>query len=204
MPIPLFDLGNVIVKVDFDPFVEWLTARSEERDEAKVRLLLRSSLFYDLEFGHISRTEFARRLRSLYRAEFSQEELEENFCGIFPGLVPGMVELLEELTRAGPVYCLSNTNEIHLEWLKAREPDCLRHFTRVFASHEVGLRKPYPGIYRGVAESLGVAPGELVFFDDVHANVEGALRAGLDAHVFSEAGQVRSVLKGTRGLDDRS
>ena len=33
--IPLFDLGNVIVKVDFGSFLGWLTARSHSGDRAK-------------------------------------------------------------------------------------------------------------------------------------------------------------------------
>lgn len=201
-PIPLFDLGNVIVKVDFNPFVSWLTEKSVHGDPEKARALLRSSLFSDLEFGHIGREEFSRRLRGLHGAEFTQEELEERFCAIFPGEVEGMVELLGELAAEGPVYCLSNTNEIHLEWLRERRPELLRPFTRVFASHEVRARKPYPGIYRGVADSLGVSPAHLVFFDDLAANVEGARRAGLEAHLFLEAGQVRSRLKPNQGMDD--
>lgn len=195
MAIPLFDLGNVVLKVDFDPFVEWLAERSAKRDEARVRTLLHSSLFFDLEFGHIGREEFAHRVRAMYGAEFTQGELEERFCAIFPGPVPGMLELLAELREAGPIYCLSNTNEIHLSWIRSRMPEVLSPFEHVFASHELRSRKPYPGIYVQVAERLGVAPAGIVFFDDVRANVEGALRAGLEAHLFTEAGQARERLK---------
>ena len=193
-PIPLFDLGNVVIKVDFAPFVEWLTARSEAKDPDRARALLRSSLFVDLEFGDISREEFARRLRGLYKADFTQAELEERFCAIFPGEVAGMSEVLRELASEGPLYCLSNTNEIHLSHIRERHPELLSPFKRIFASHEIRARKPYPGVYRGVADALGVAPGRLVFFDDVQANVEGALRAGLEAYLFLESEQVRSLL----------
>lgn len=195
-PIPLFDLGNVIVKVDFSPFVNWLAARSADKDLARARDVLQSSLISDFESGNMSREEFARRLSAMVSADFTMREAEDAFCSIFPGLVPGMVELLRELSDAGPVYCLSNTNEVHLDWLRRHLPECIGAFTKVFASHQMGERKPNPGIYRSVAEALDAPPGRIVFFDDLPANVEGAACAGMRAHLFQEAGGVRHVLKG--------
>ncbi|MGZ3718349.1 MAG: HAD family hydrolase [Bdellovibrionota bacterium] len=202
--IPLFDLGNVIVKVDFAPFLSWLTAQSRDQNAAKAAAVLHSSLFFDFEFGSIGRAEFARRLATLYGADFTQSQLEEQFCGIFPGEVTGMVELLEELAAAGPVYCLSNTNEVHLEYLRREHPRVLRSFTRVFASHELGSRKPYPGIYVGVAQALAVPPSQILFFDDIAANVAGALKAGLEAHVITEASQARDLLKDNSSSGDNA
>lgn len=197
--IPLFDLGNVVVKVDFAPFLAWLAERSPGTDPEAIRRLPRSSLWYDFEFGAISRADFARRLRGLYHAEFTQAELEERFCAIFPGPVEGIEELLRELAGRGPIYALSNTNEVHLEWLYRELPSLMGSFTKVFASHELGARKPYPGIYRGVASELGVPPASLLFFDDVEANVLGARRAGLEAHLFAETGPAREWLRGFEG-----
>lgn len=200
--VPLFDLGNVLVRVDFNPFIDWLTERSESKDREKASAILRSSLFYDFEFGNLSREAFTKRLSNLYRADFSLKEVEEKFCSIFPGLVDGMEELLQELAAEGPVYCLSNTNELHLSHLRERYP-CMAAFTKLFASHEMRKRKPYPGIYRDVAHELNVDPRDITFFDDVHANVQGAIRAGLDAHLFESALQVRGVLKSGGKTDDK-
>lgn len=190
---PLLDLGNVVIQVDFRPFLEWLAAKAGG-DIQRFAPLLRSSLFYDLEFGNISPAEFTRRLGALYGVEISLAELEERFCAIFPGLVEGIEPLMDELLLAGPVYCLSNTNEIHLSYLRRHYP-IMEKFTKIFASHEMSKRKPYPGIYLDVAEELGLDPGNVIFFDDVHANVEGALKAGLEAHVFEGVAGMRERLK---------
>jgi glucose-1-phosphatase len=198
--VPLLDLGNVVVQVDFAPFFSWLADRSG-REIGQVSQLVHSSLFFDFEAGQIRRQEFAQRISRLYGADFSQAELEERFCGIFPGLVDGIEPLLEELASEGPVFCLSNTNELHLASLRERYR-CLDRFSRLFVSHELGVRKPYPGIYLDVARDLGLRPGELVFFDDSHANVEGALRAGLEAYVFQGVNQMGRVLKEIGKLDD--
>lgn len=197
---PLLDLGNVVVQVDFDPFLRWLAAKAGHENTEKAAGLLRSSLFYDFEFGNISRAEFTRRVGLLFGASFPALELEENFCSIFPGLVEGAEACLEELSAAGPVYCLTNTNEIHLSYIRERFP-VMDKFTRVFASHEMGRRKPYPGIYRDVAHELNLEPRSIVFFDDVHANVKGALRAGLEAHVFEGVEGLRARLSQVEGPD---
>lgn len=48
-------------------------------------------------------------------------------------------------------------------------------------SHEVGLQKPDPAVFRLAAERLGVAPEEIVFVDDHAAHVEGARSVGMAA-----------------------
>ncbi len=48
-------------------------------------------------------------------------------------------------------------------------------------SHEVGLAKPDPRIYALACERLEVAPGEMVFLDDVATIVESARAFGIHA-----------------------
>jgi len=193
--IPLFDLGNVIIRVDFEPFLSWLAERSSSGSREQAGTVLNSSLFFEYEFGNISREQFASGLAVLFGASISLPELEERFCAIFPGPVEGIEELLAELAAEGPLYALSNTNELHLEWLRRNHSGLMGKFTKIFASHELRARKPSVGIYRDVAGELGVPASSLVFFDDLEANVEGARRAGLEAHLFRETGQARAVLK---------
>jgi len=192
--IPLLDLGNVIVKVDFTNFLAFIASKA--RREVDPRALLSSSLFYDYEFGNMSRDEFRRRVGEWIGCHLNREEFEASFCAIFPSLVDGVEEALAFLKSQGPVYCLSNTNEIHLEFINMHFP-IIKQFDRVFASHEIRKRKPYPGIYHYVADSLGLEPKDMVFFDDVAQNVEGALRVGMDAHVFLCVSDMLDRMKGS-------
>jgi epoxide hydrolase-like predicted phosphatase len=52
-------------------------------------------------------------------------------------------------------------------------------------SHEAGMSKPDPRIYRLAAECLGIQPEEMVFLDDVPQYVDGARQAGLQAVLFT-------------------
>lgn len=197
--IPLFDLGNVVVRFSWEPFISWVCRVSGNHDRAHAEAFLKSSLFFDFEVGAVSREEFGRRVAAIFGAEFSQLELERAWCSIFEGLVPGMPEWLAELAAKGPVYCLSNTNEVHLEWIGRQMPAALVSFTKVFASHELRMRKPFPEVYLEVARQLGAEPSGIVFFDDVQANVDGAREAGLHAYLFSDTASARDILGGLKG-----
>ena len=191
--IPLFDLGNVLIQVNFAPFFAWLERQSDPDKAYRMTMLLESSLFFDFEFGNISQEEFYERCCKLLGAECSQAEFYQNFNEIFPGPMEGMPELLEELKATGPVYLLSNTNQAHAEKFLAQFP-WLQKMDRLFLSHEMRKRKPYPGIYRELAHSIEVEPKQICFLDDREDNILGAHRAGLEAHVFQGVSHARQVL----------
>jgi HAD superfamily hydrolase (TIGR01509 family) len=64
-------------------------------------------------------------------------------------------------------------------------------------SHEVGLGRPDPAVYALTAARLGVAPGEIVFLDDVAANVEAARAAGWHAVPHEETARSSVELERT-------
>ncbi|GII27928.1 HAD family hydrolase [Planotetraspora mira] len=64
-----------------------------------------------------------------------------------------------------------------------------------FFSGRMGLVKPDQEIYLRVAESMGVAPGDIVFVDDRLENIEGAERAGMTGVHFRDAATLRDDLK---------
>ena len=56
-------------------------------------------------------------------------------------------------------------------------------------SHEAGMSKPDPRIYQLACDGLGVAAADMVFLDDVLANVTAARQAGMQAVLFEDTGQ---------------
>jgi putative hydrolase of the HAD superfamily len=69
-----------------------------------------------------------------------------------------------------------------------------QHFERVFASHELGARKPAPESYLHVLREMDVLPSDVTFFDDVEANVEAARRLGMRAYRVEGVDALRSCL----------
>ena len=56
-------------------------------------------------------------------------------------------------------------------------------------SHEVGMAKPDPRIYRLTCERLGVRPKQAVFLDDQADFVDGALETGMRAILYEDNDQ---------------
>jgi len=74
------------------------------------------------------------------------------------------------------------SNFSHAETARAilREADFEPHLSAVVISEEIGIRKPRSEIFEAVAESLGMAPSEILHVgDNLTADVEGAAAVGM-------------------------
>jgi len=71
-------------------------------------------------------------------------------------------------------------------------------FDVVLISGQIGYRKPHPSVFRRLVESLCVNGGETLYVgDDPEADINGALRAGLQPVWFTYArGKKTSYLLG--------
>ena len=62
-------------------------------------------------------------------------------------------------------------------------------------SCELGVVKPDPTIYHACLDALGCKASRALFFDDRPRNVEGAIKVGMQAHVFLSPQQARAILE---------
>ena len=117
-------------------------------------------------------------------------------------------EAVIRLVAEAPVlkrYLLSNTNDIHWEFIRERYPHVLEKFDHVLTSHELRLEKPDPAIYEWVIRDSGYPPEAHLFIDDIPANVEGARAVGMDAilHTDSESLWRALMLRGLATEEQR-
>ena len=91
-----------------------------------------------------------------------------------------MFRLVKRLQGRYPLYLLSNTNDIHLNYFTAQYP-VFASFSDAVYSHRVGCMKPERTIYEIAARQFGVEPGETVFIDDLPANIAAARAFGFHA-----------------------
>jgi len=99
--------------------------------------------------------------------------------------VPAGVRLVRAACAAGATVALgSNFDERLLGIARSLEP--LTAAGHVFASSEIGWRKPAPEFFRVIEARLGLTPDELVFVgDDPELDVAAARRAGWRARAVS-------------------
>ncbi len=116
------------------------------------------------------------------------------------GTIEGTIEILEELLDCG-VRCYALTNmerETYPQRLE-RYPFMRRFAGTVVSSHE-GVAKPDPEIYRRLLTRFDLVPARTVMIDDSAANVETAVRLGMEAVRFQSPDALRAALVRLRVL----
>ena len=190
----LFDLGNVIIPVDFRRCHEALAQVCSHPPERVPKILGKSGLPQRFEQGEISAEDFVAETCRLLDMTISYEDFWELWTRIFlpETLLPE--SLFEGLRSNYRVVLLSNTNPIHFEMAKQQYPH-LRHFDDYVLSYKVGAMKPAPKIYQEAIARAGCNPEECLFTDDLAVNVEAARREGMDAVLFESSSQLEDELR---------
>jgi putative hydrolase of the HAD superfamily len=108
---------------------------------------------------------------------------------------PAVLSLARQVGTVYPVGMFTNNSLLLKRHLAEVFPAACDIFgARAVFSAEIGRSKPDPEAFRGLAARLGVAPNEVLYFDDDATYVEGARRAGLWAERVGGAPGVRAGL----------
>ena len=182
----LFDLGNVLIHVDFDKAFDAWSAHSE-LSRAELRAAFQADLPYQQhECGKIGRDQYFEHLRQTLKLRASDDVIAAGWNAILLDEMTQTLDLLADIRARMPLYVFSNSNATHKAVWTVRYPRVIGTFKDVFVSCDLGLRKPEAAAYIEVARRIGLPPEAILFFDDLAENVEGAIRAGMQAvHVRS-------------------
>ena len=96
---------------------------------------------------------------------------------------------MQRLRKRHRLMALTNTNTLHLDYIKASFPS-LAVLEDWVASCDVGLRKPDPQFYLLALARAGVRPSETVYVDDRPELVEAGRAIGLTAVRFQNGRQL--------------
>lgn len=92
----------------------------------------------------------------------------------------GVIKYLHQLHEKGVKLGVGTSNFRDLTELSLKRHDILHLFSAIRSSNEVAYGKPSPDVFLKVAEDLGVKPENCLVFEDTHAGVIAARRAGMD------------------------
>lgn len=177
----LFDIGNVILRFDFAIAIRRIAVHCERSDSVEVLAAI-ERIKSGYEEGQIDRASFLRGAFDALRYRGEEDEFVAAWEDIFEPNPP-MLALIERLHGRLPLYLLSNTSDIHLEYVLRSYPIFAR-FTGGVYSHLARAMKPAAAIYQTAIRDLGLEPASTFFIDDLLPNIEAARALGFHAHHY--------------------
>ena len=185
----VFDLGGVLIDLDFDSCVRsFREVLGYERITELLDLSHQKGIYGDMEAGLITADEFRALILRESRPGCVPADVDRAMDGLLIGMDPKKVALLERLAEKYDIYGLSNNNEISTARMHAiYEENGLnwqKVFKKEFLSCRMKMMKPSRAIFDAAAAEIGFPPAEILFVDDSQTNVDGARAAGWQAVLY--------------------
>lgn len=176
----IFDLGNVIVDIDFNRVLGAWSDFSRVPLATLKQNFVMGEAFHRHERGEISDEEFAKALCEEMALPLSYEQFSTGWQAVFVALRPDVIDIMHKLRAKGDrVVVLSNTNRLHTTFWPEQYPEIRAAADHIYLSQEMGMRKPESRIYQQVLMQEGFSADDTVFFDDNAENIAGAERVGI-------------------------
>ncbi len=202
----LFDIGNVIIDIDYEVTVAEFQKLSRVDFSEVVSYSKQNRIFDLFETGRISVPDFFLEIKNFLKPETTDEEIVRAWNSILIDYPKFKIELLKTLKTRYRVIALSNINEIHVNAIdeaarqKLNATKFADFFHHAYYSNEIGMRKPEKEIYEFVLAEQNLKPEETFFVDDKMENVEAAKACGIQAYWLTDRNKLTELLTIARVL----
>jgi HAD superfamily hydrolase (TIGR01509 family) len=188
----LFDLGGVLV--DFSgPRELGQYLRTPASPEEILKRWVACPHTDAFEMGRLAPRGWAQRFVRDWDVALEPGDFLQKFTTWSRCMLPGAQELLAELRPQYRLAALSNSNELHWE-RNTNELRVIELFEFAISSHQVGLCKPNPDIFRVALDRAKLPADAVMFFDDLAANVAAAASVGIAARQVKGVDALRGTL----------
>lgn len=181
----IFDLGGVILTIDYDKTVEAFDKLGLKAFDKMYSQATQSGLFDLFETGQVSAQSFINQLLPYLPVGTSPNHVVEAWNAMLLDFPPENLQFLEDLNQHKPIYLLSNTNEIHVKAFHRKlkhvsgKTHLESYFHKVYFSNEVQLRKPNIEVFDFVCSQNKLNINKTLFIDDSEQHLIGARKLGL-------------------------
>jgi HAD superfamily hydrolase (TIGR01509 family) len=197
-----FDAGNTLVYLNMELVAATLASHGEQvspvdlwKGEHRARILIdhpetirattdqtRWVIYFEKILGFCGVSDPAR-VRSVI-GELQEIHRTRNLWEVVPPEVPAALERLKARFR---MSVISNSNGTVRD--KLQRVGLAPYFEAILDSHEEGVEKPDPAIFRAAMERTGARAGQSLYVGDFyHIDVAGARAAGMQAMLLDPAG----------------
>ena len=176
----LFDFGDVWLDLDKGRLQAGMTQYGLSSTDGAL-----NKLSQRYETGAISTQSFLNAV-SNYLNEKDQDKIISYWNALIGSFPDQRLNFLKELKGSGAyrLFLISNTNELHIQ--RVREvmgektyrvfQGCFEGF---YLSHELGMRKPDPEVFRFILRQHNLKASETLFVDDTLEHIRAAAKLGI-------------------------
>ena len=201
----LWDFGGVILSSPFEAFTAY--ERQRGLPEGFLRRLNATNpdtnAWARLERSEVDLEGFAE----LYEAEAAEagHRIDAGaVLALLSGEVrPAMVQALRRIKEEGLAQACLTNNVAGTEAVRPDVAEVMGLFDAVLESSKLGVRKPDPAFYDLALETVGVAPTEAVFLDDLGINLKPARALGIRTIKVVDPDVALAELRDAVGFDLR-
>ncbi|MEK6538358.1 MAG: HAD family phosphatase [Nitrospirota bacterium] len=195
----IFDLGKVILDFSLSMIAEGLARHSNNYLYANPQNIVDymlgqgNDITVSYETGRIKSDDVYNYIKKTFSLDLTFHQFKQVWSYIFAEN-EGVADLIDKLKKDFKLYLLSNTNELHFEFIRQKFP-VVHKFDTWILSYEVGVMKPDPEIFRIALLKAGVGADETIFIDDIRGHVLGAQGMGINAVEFKSVEQITSYIE---------
>ena len=188
----IFDIGGVLVNIDFDAFPRLLgieRSRVSHVDEQAIERLAK-----EYEIGHIGTEEFFGMMDEIFKGKYTREKLENAWNATVVEENSTIIPIVDAIQGSYQTAIMSNTNPMHFQ-KSVETAGMVKKFSRLYLSFQIRATKPDPVAYQYVIRDLSAKPSSLLFIDDLAENVAAAVKCGMEGIVFKDVSSLYSELR---------
>lgn len=169
-----FDVGGVLVDT-CRTFVEGIAAAGLpfRSTPLEIETLYGSALDIRQQYrtGQIASDSYARGISSALNGLYSSDEVVQVRDASIKDTYPETETILYELNGFSGIQVALLTNTNLEQWSRVVVRPWVRYVDHAFASHELGIAKPSPEVFKAVETATQTLPSQILFFDDAEANI---------------------------------
>ena len=194
----IFDLGNVIVKVDKTEQYKKFSANSDKTVSYIKKYFDNSPIRKFFEKGRLNSNQFYNEITKELNLKIDFNNFRKIWCDIFT-LNEDVENIIKCLKKNFKLILLSNTDVLHFKYLK---DNCkiINYFDDCILSYKVGYRKPNPLIYLSALRKAKTLPFNCIYIDDIPNFVYVARLMGINAFKYKNFKKLMSDLNSAKLL----
>lgn len=187
----IFDLGGVLFTNGTKKFIQDICFKYN-LDTELVKEIMDGDIGSQYREAKITRDQFWKKVLDKLNLKEDINTLEEQWINGYE-LIEGTRDIIFELTKKYNVYYLSDNVRERVEKINDKY-NFLKWFEGGIFSHEVGVRKPNPEIYKYALNKIRAKPEEVVFIDDKQTALDPAKEMGMITILFENPEQLKQKL----------